>query len=53
MLKYHNTQEDGGFLIADLGGDTLEYSAYKVLSNNPTRVSEIAFPKCKHQSFRN
>lgn len=53
MLKYHDTQEDGGFLIADLGGGTLDYSAYKVVSNNPTRVSEISLPKCKHPSCRN
>jgi len=35
-----------GFIIADLGGGTLDFSAYKIRSQEPLRVEEIDVPKC-------
>lgn len=43
----YDAKEDHGFLIADLGGGTLDYSAYNVVSSRPIRVTEIATARCK------
>ncbi|THH05876.1 hypothetical protein EW145_g4483 [Phellinidium pouzarii] len=41
-----------GFVIADLGGGTLDFSAYKVAETKPMRVEEISAPKYKLQNSR-
>jgi len=35
-----------GFIVADLGGGTLDFSAYKVCGQMPLKVEEIDAPKC-------
>ncbi len=39
-------QEQKGFLIADLGGGTLDFSAYEVTGVSPLRVQEMAAARC-------
>ncbi|THH08786.1 hypothetical protein EW145_g2475 [Phellinidium pouzarii] len=38
-----------GFVIADLGGGTLDFSAYKVIETKPLKVEEISAAKCEPQ----
>jgi len=39
--------EQKGFLIADLGGGTLDFSAYEVTGVSPLRVQEMAAARCE------
>ena len=41
-----------GFIIADLGGGTLDFSAYSVQGLSPLRVEETAPVKCKLVDMR-
>ncbi|KAI5115029.1 hypothetical protein M0805_009482, partial [Coniferiporia weirii] len=36
-----------GFVIADLGGGTLDFSAYKIVGTQPLRVEEASAAKCE------
>jgi molecular chaperone DnaK (HSP70) len=36
-----------GFIIADMGGGTLDFSAYRITGTMPLQVEEIAANKCK------
>lgn len=38
---------ESSFIIADLGGGTLDFSAYKVLESGPLRVDEVSSPRCE------
>ena len=39
-------QTNKGFIVADLGGGTLDFSAYKVMKVKPLLVDEVAAAKC-------
>ncbi|KAI5115452.1 hypothetical protein M0805_008680 [Coniferiporia weirii] len=41
--------DEKGFVIADLGGGTLDFSAYKVIGIRPLRVEEVSAAKCELQ----
>ncbi|KAI5115973.1 hypothetical protein M0805_001504 [Coniferiporia weirii] len=41
--------DEKGFVIADLGGGTLDFSAYKVIGTQPLGVGEISAAKCELQ----
>ncbi|KAH8110514.1 hypothetical protein DFH11DRAFT_1514361 [Phellopilus nigrolimitatus] len=44
-----NLQDKKGFVVADLGGGTLDFSAYKVVATQPLKVEEISAAKCELQ----
>lgn len=35
-----------GFIVADLGGGTLDFSIYKICGQKPLEVKEVDAPKC-------
>ena len=43
------SQGQPGFIVADLGGGTLDFSAYKLVNAKPICVEEMAVAKCKFQ----
>ncbi|THH08787.1 hypothetical protein EW145_g2476 [Phellinidium pouzarii] len=38
-----------GYVIADLGGGTLDFSTYRVIATNPLRIEEICAARCELQ----
>lgn len=40
-----------GFIVADLGGGTLDFSAYRVVGTKPLRVEEVDAAKCTSESL--
>ncbi|KAI5114637.1 hypothetical protein M0805_004375 [Coniferiporia weirii] len=47
-LREGSLDNDGkGFVIADLGGGTLDFSAYNIIGNQPLRVEEASAAKCE------
>ncbi|KAI5116123.1 hypothetical protein M0805_004503 [Coniferiporia weirii] len=47
-LREGSLDNDGkGFVIADLGGGTLDFSAYKITGTQPLRVEEASAAKCE------
>jgi hypothetical protein len=39
-------QANSGFIVADMGGGTLDFSAYKMTGLQPLRVEEMAAARC-------
>ena len=46
------TQTNKAFIVADLGGGTLDISAYKVIGTKPLRVEEVAASKCTESNHQ-
>ena len=46
------TQTNKAFVVADLGGGTLDISAYKVIGTKPLRVEEVAASKCTESNHQ-
>lgn len=44
---YSSQQKDEGLIVADLGGGTLDFSAYKVESRSPLTIHESAPAQCE------
>jgi N-methylhydantoinase A/oxoprolinase/acetone carboxylase beta subunit len=39
-------QTNNGFIVADMGGGTLDFSAYRTIALDPLRVEEMATARC-------
>lgn len=48
MTPLTPAQNDEGLIVADLGGGTLDFSAYNIISSSPVVFHESAPAKCKH-----
>ena len=46
------TQTNKAFIVADLGGGTLDISAYKVIGTKPLRVEEVVASKCTESTHQ-
>ncbi len=50
FLKY-NPMQNKAFIIADLGGGTLDFSAYVLTNMQPFEAREVSASRCKVQAF--
>lgn len=46
-----HSQKDEGLIVADLGGGTLDFSAYNIVSRSPVVFHESAPAKCESSPF--
>lgn len=46
-IRFLNRQASDGFIVADLGGGTLDFSAYKVIDVDPLQLEEVCDVMCK------